>query len=70
VSFLDTPVRVHPVEYAGKTVAEKLGLIRSKVKDKGATALLVTALDSIAWLYNIRGGDVDFNPVVIAYSGR
>lgn len=39
-----------------------------QVKAKGASSLLVTALDEIAWLYNIRGGDVEFNPVTIAYS--
>jgi hypothetical protein len=42
--------------------------IGPQVKAKGASSLLVTALDEIAWLYNIRGGDVEFNPVTIAYS--
>jgi Xaa-Pro aminopeptidase len=41
---------------------------RGQVREKGASAMLVTALDEIAWLFNIRGGDVDYNPVVIAYS--
>jgi hypothetical protein len=39
------------------------------VRDKGAEALVVTALDEIAWLLNIRGGDVEFNPVSISYAG-
>lgn len=37
---------------------------------QGVGAILISALDEVAWLYNIRGGDVEFNPVVIAYSGK
>ena len=39
-----------------------------KVIDKGACVLVLSALDEIAWLFNIRGGDIQFNPVVISYA--
>ena len=35
--------------------------------EKGAGSLLVTALDEVAWLLNLRGGDVSYNPVFLAY---
>jgi hypothetical protein len=39
-------------------------------KNKEAHVMLVSALDEVAWLFNIRGGDVEFNPVTIAYAGE
>ncbi len=62
------PVEVHPVKYAGESVAHKLGRVRKAMATAGATAHVITALDSIAWLFNIRGTDVENNPVVIAYA--
>lgn len=50
--------------YTGRSVAAKLGDVRAAVKEKGADAIVLTALDDIAWLFNIRGNDVEFNPVV------
>jgi Xaa-Pro aminopeptidase len=51
-------------EYTGRAVAAKLKSLREAVKDKDAEAIVLTALDDIAWLFNIRGNDVEFNPVV------
>lgn len=62
------PVEVHPVKYAGESVAHKLGRVRKAMAGAGATAHVIAALDSIAWLFNIRGTDVENNPVVIAYA--
>ncbi|ETL85591.1 hypothetical protein L917_14930 [Phytophthora nicotianae] len=55
-------------EYTGRSVADKLKSLREAVKDKGADAIVLTALDDIAWLFNIRGNDVEFNPVVTSYA--
>ena len=60
-------------DYAGESVESKLARIRKmageKLTVKGEKwALLVSALDEIAWLFNIRGNDVEFNPVVISYA--
>jgi Xaa-Pro aminopeptidase len=51
-------------KYTGRSVADKLADVRKAVKDKGADAIVLTALDDIAWVFNIRGNDVEFNPVV------
>ena len=60
-------------DYAGESVASKLARIRKMASEKLTVkgekwALLVSALDEIAWLFNIRGNDVEFNPVVISYA--
>lgn len=61
------PVEIHPMEYAGETAERKIMRIRQAVKASGAEALLVTALDDIAWTLNLRGSDVHCNPVFVAY---
>lgn len=53
------------LEYAGQSRAEKLAAIRQGMG--GQPFYLATALDDIAWALNIRGADVDFNPVCISY---
>ncbi|GAB5034567.1 aminopeptidase p1, partial [Nannochloropsis oceanica] len=64
----DAPVRVHPLIYAGQDVPAKLENLRKRLLEKSASALLLSALDEVAWLYNIRGSDIQYNPVVYAYS--
>lgn len=58
----------HDVKYAGKSRAEKLAQIRSAMKAKGADYYLLSALDDLCWLFNIRGNDIPFNPYVTAYA--
>jgi Xaa-Pro aminopeptidase len=53
---------------AGKTWQEKVAAVREKMKKKNATALVISALDETAWLFNLRGSDVEFNPVFFAYA--
>ncbi len=53
--------------YTGQTRAQKLALIRGKMAHVRAEHLLLTSLDDIAWLLNIRGDDVACNPVVLSY---
>ncbi len=53
--------------YAGESMQSKLARIRTKMTEKNADAMVVSALDEIAWLLNIRGNDVEYNPVVISY---
>lgn len=55
-------------EYAGQSVKEKLTILREKMKAHKATVHVITTLDDIAWLYNIRGNDIAYNPVVLAYT--
>ena len=54
-------------KYAGESVASKLGRVREAMKAKGAGCHVLTMLDDIAWLLNIRGNDVACNPVVLSY---
>ncbi|PKN47343.1 MAG: hypothetical protein CVU59_03185 [Deltaproteobacteria bacterium HGW-Deltaproteobacteria-17] len=64
----DAPAFVHPAEFAGQTVADKLGVVRSHMEQERADAHVVTALDAVAWLMNLRGSDIAYNPLVIAYA--
>jgi Xaa-Pro aminopeptidase len=60
--------RVHPLEYAGMTVADKVAKIRKEMTEKKATMSVFTTLDDVAYLFNVRSkGDVDTCPVGIAY---
>ncbi|RMF14747.1 MAG: aminopeptidase P family protein [Alphaproteobacteria bacterium] len=62
------PARPHPLEFAGVESAEKRAEIAEDLKHRGARGAIVAALDSIAWLFNIRGEDVVHTPVVLAYA--
>lgn len=62
----------YSADFAGETVESKLARMRETVEsrktiDKRQWALIISALDEIAWLLNIRGNDVEYNPVVISY---
>lgn len=62
-----TPIHVHPDILAGKSVSNKLADIRSEMKKNDATQHIITALDDVAWTLNLRGADVDYNPVFLGY---
>lgn len=53
--------------YAGESVDNKIRKIREVMTEKGADVLIISALDEIAWLLNVRGTDVEYNPLVISY---
>jgi Xaa-Pro aminopeptidase len=54
-------------KYAGKSTAEKLADVRKKMTEAGADIHILTCLYDIAWLLNIRGGDIESVPVVLSY---
>ncbi len=58
----------HDVQYAGKSRSEKIAMVRTEMKDSSIDYQLLTSLDDIAWLFNLRGSDVDYNPVFTAYA--
>lgn len=72
--WLDRPApprgqaEVHDLRYAGESVSSKLKRVRGAMADAEAEAHVLSQLDAIAWLFNIRGSDVEYNPVVIAYA--
>jgi Xaa-Pro aminopeptidase len=57
----------YSADFAGETVESKIARMREQLAKKKANAMIVSALDEIAWLLNIRGNDVEYNPVVISY---
>lgn len=66
-SIPENKIEAHPMKYAGETTLSKIGRVRAALRDKGADGMLVSALDDIAWVLNLRGSDVHCNPVFVAY---
>ncbi|XP_063899288.1 xaa-Pro aminopeptidase ApepP [Helicoverpa armigera] len=56
-----------PLEYTGKTAGEKIQELREKMAQKKASALVITALDEVAYTLNLRGSDIQYNPVFFSY---
>lgn len=57
-----------PVEVTGETVKSKIDRVNQALKKLKADGVIVVTLDAIAWLFNLRGNDVAFNPVAVAYA--
>lgn len=55
-------------KYSGKSCTEKLGSVREKMREKSADVHMITALDDISWLFNIRADDVESCPVALSYA--
>ncbi|WP_174275178.1 aminopeptidase P family protein [Sphingomonas bacterium] len=64
----DARLIVQPEELAGKSAAAKRQEIADWLAEKGADAVVLSALDSIAWAFNVRGADVDRTPVALAFA--
>lgn len=61
-------IRQYSEEYAGKSAGDKVDELREKLAAHNADYLLVTTLDALAWLTNLRGSDVDYNPLFIGFA--
>lgn len=62
------PVYSHLAPYAAVGRAQKLALVRQAMQAKGADSHFIATLDDIAWLFNLRGSDVSYNPVFLAFA--
>jgi len=62
------PVKVLGLEYAGKKYQEKIEVLRKELDKKKAAGFVVSMLDEIAWLFNLRGNDIPYNPVFFSYT--
>lgn len=62
------PALPHALSYAGQSAEDKLANLQKDLSDARQDALVLTLTDSIAWLFNLRGGDVPHNPVVLVYA--
>lgn len=54
--------------FTGRRVQEKLEMVRQAMKETGAEVHVISSLDDIAWLYNLRGSDIPYNPVFYSYT--
>lgn len=61
------PVFVHPTARAGQSANEKIAAIREEMKKDRASVHIISSLDDVAWTLNLRGSDVECNPVFLAY---
>ena len=61
------PVWELDMRYAGKSRVDKIQEVRMEMQEKQADYLLLTALDEIAWLFNLRGNDIAYTPVFLSY---
>lgn len=63
----ENPIEIHPMKYAGESMESKLLRVRKALRTQHADGMLVSALDDIAWILNLRGSDVHCNPVFVSY---
>ena len=61
-------VFIHEIKFAGKSTKEKLWSVREKMQILKGENYILTSLDDIAWLFNIRGNDIAYNPVTLSYA--
>lgn len=62
------PVKLLPLKYAGEDTKEKLTGLRKELAKKQLSCFVVSMLDEIAWLFNLRGSDIPYNPVFFSYA--
>lgn len=67
-SLPEEEVFVHDLKYAGKTIEEKVTHVREKMTEKHIDYYIISSLDDIAWLLNLRGNDISNNPVFLSYA--
>ena len=63
-----SPLEAHPLAYSGERVADKLARVGTRVRAEGCGALMLGALDQLCWLFNLRGSDIECNPVFLGYA--
>uniref|UniRef100_A0A672YNE7 X-prolyl aminopeptidase (aminopeptidase P) 1, soluble n=1 Tax=Sphaeramia orbicularis TaxID=375764 RepID=A0A672YNE7_9TELE len=63
-----TQLRTLGLEYTGLSWQDKITTLRAKMTERKITWFVATALDEIAWLFNLRGSDIEYNPVFFAYA--
>ncbi|WPH00918.1 Putative aminopeptidase P, cytoplasmic [Acrodontium crateriforme] len=62
------PVKVQKLEHSGKAFQDKIDELRKDIEKKKAAGFVVSMLDDIAWLFNLRGSDIPMNPVFFSYA--
>ena len=59
--------QIMPEEVSGESAVTKIARLREFLKNDGVDGMVVTMLDEVAWLTNLRGADVEYNPVLVSY---
>jgi Xaa-Pro aminopeptidase len=67
-SLPNAPIYQHLPPQATVSRGEKLARLRETLQERGADWHFIATLDDIAWLFNLRGGDVSFNPVFVSFA--
>ncbi|TVY83609.1 putative Xaa-Pro aminopeptidase P [Lachnellula suecica] len=62
------PVKILPQQFAGVEVKAKLDELRKELEKKKSSGFIVSMLDEVAWLFNLRGNDIPYNPVFFSYA--
>jgi len=62
------PAFEHPLKYAGRSRAEKIEDVRMRMRELGADFQLLTSVDDIMWLLNIRGNDIEYSPLLLSFA--
>jgi hypothetical protein len=62
------PIHRHDEQYAGESVPQKLNRTTNEMRRLGVTTTIISALDEVAWQFNLRGSDIPFNPFFKAYA--
>ncbi|ROT63461.1 hypothetical protein C7M84_018673 [Penaeus vannamei] len=60
--YSQDPIYVHELQFAGKRWEDKVAEVRIEMEKEGADLLVLTALDEVAWMLNLRGNDIPYNP--------
>ncbi|CAN7988954.1 unnamed protein product [Ixodes hexagonus] len=63
-----SPITIHELQYAGETWQSKVGRVREKLSAQYIDGIVISALDEIAWLFNLRGSAVPYTPVFEAFA--
>ncbi|MBN1696667.1 MAG: aminopeptidase P family protein [Spirochaetales bacterium] len=66
--FPDAPVTPYDTTFCGESFEDKIIRLKKQLDEEGCRFHVISSLDAIAWLFNIRGGDIPYNPCVIAYA--
>ena len=64
----NNPIFLLPLKYSGKDSASKIADLRKELEKKKAAGIVLSLLDEIAWLFNLRGSDIAYNPVFFSYA--
>src|SRR5690606_32861469 len=62
------PIEIHPIAFAGELARDKLARLAASIEKDGATHAVLTDPSSIAWAFNIRGGDVPHTPLALGFA--